>query len=273
MKILNKLLIVIFFLVCINCVKEYIFANPKSVDSLDVPVPEGVDFSLHKRDWDYYNSIFKEGTMPVYKEEEYSSSNISLPLILRGTILGDPTKSFAIIEDISTKKQDLYRLGEDVYGAKIVSMTREKVVLDYEGRKYELQISDKKENKENIVSTPNINKEFVVENDNKALKSSFEIPFTEKPNIDFSKLLTQLKIRPYFESGKCIGFQLDNINSGFIKQMGLKNGDVIQSINGVKIDDPLKALQILYGIQSNNPVHLGVGRGDEKIEMECKVEG
>jgi general secretion pathway protein C len=279
MKILNKLLTLLLFCICINLVREYIFASPKSVESFSVPVPEGVDFNMPKKDWSYYATVFQNGTIPVYNEEKSVQTNVSVDLILKGIILSSPTRSFAIIENMVTKQQDLYRLGDVVNGAKIVSMTREKVGLDYNGIKCELGLYEKKSDS---VKTTMVQDKTETETEEKPINNGIKDILKDKAmpdslksikDLDFSKLLTQLRIKPYFESGKCIGFQLDNINSGFIKQMGLRDGDVIQSINGVKIDDPLKALQILYGIQNNNPIHLGVGRGDEKIEMDCKIEG
>ena len=43
-----------------------------------------------------------------------------------------------MIEDLSTKRQDLYRLGDVVREAKVMEVTRNRVVLDNRGRREEL---------------------------------------------------------------------------------------------------------------------------------------
>jgi general secretion pathway protein C len=277
LNVVNRFLAGIFLFFCLILLKEYITSVPQNASFFVAAEPLPIDFNVPKTEWSYYSNVFKDLAMPVCDFEKPLQPVVSLPLVLKGIILSSPAKSFAIIEDIAANKQDLYRLGDFVKGAKIVSMSREKVVLDYEGNACELTVSGEKLEQ---VKPPVYHKfsfASVPEKDSKPEElRNATVPDLEKNplrNFDFSRLLTQLRIRPYFENGKCIGFQLDNINSSFMKQMGLKDGDIVQSINGVKIDDPLKALQILYGIQNNNPVHLGVGRGNEQMEMDCKIEG
>ncbi len=43
-----------------------------------------------------------------------------------------------MIEDLSSKRQELYRLGDVVREAKVVEVTRNRVVLDNRGRREEL---------------------------------------------------------------------------------------------------------------------------------------
>src|SRR5262249_11564906 len=59
-------------------------------------------------------------------------------LKLVGTVVGPPERTYAVIEDLSTKRQDLYRLGDVVREAKVVEVTRNRVVLDNRGRREEL---------------------------------------------------------------------------------------------------------------------------------------
>src|SRR5919108_5484533 len=59
-------------------------------------------------------------------------------LKLVGTVVGTPERTYAVIEDLSTKRQDLYRLGDVVREAKVVEVTRNRVVLDNRGRREEL---------------------------------------------------------------------------------------------------------------------------------------
>lgn len=242
---MNRGLAVILCLCLLNLIKMYIWTAPLAPEeSLSITPCQNINFDIKKKDWDYYSSMFNEGIDPI------KSVQISLPLRLRGTIISDPVKSFAIIEDLNNKSQDLYRLGDIINGAKIVAMNRESVILDFDGAKQELTMSEASPRTSTVTGGG----------------------LTSSSGVDFTKIMTQLRLKPYFDGGKCVGFQIDNINNNFVKQMGLKDGDVIESINGVKVNDPLKALQMIYGLERSNPVHLGIERSDEKVELECRLK-
>lgn len=118
MRLGNKVLAVIFGMLLLNLGREYLFVKA-AVWNEGTP-SSAINYDIEKKDWNYYSSVFKT-IKPI---------QVSLPLTLKGTIISDPSKSFAIIEDANSKKQDLYRLGDMVYDAKIVSMNRNSVTLD-----------------------------------------------------------------------------------------------------------------------------------------------
>lgn len=243
MRLRNKILVVILGLLLLNLAREYIFVKevppPSSGD-----LPCSINLDVKNKDWTYYSSVFDS------KGETIKSVHISLSLALRGTIISNPSNSFAIIEDLTNKSQDLYRLGDMINGAKIVAMNRNEVTLDYGGTKQEL---------------------FMCE----VAPRTYDVRGATSHNsngVDFAKILTQIRLKPYFEDGKCAGFQINNINEGSIKQMGLQDGDIVKSINGVRVDDPLKAMQMIYSMERNNPVHLGIMRSDEKVELDCRLK-
>lgn len=244
---MQKLLAIIFGLVLLNLVREYIWVKPPDIKDISVGPSCNLEINIKRKDWSYYGNVFNK------KVERIKPISVSPPLVLRGTIISNPHKSYAIIEDMATGVQDLYGLGDIVSGAKIVAMNRNKVVLDYNGTKQELDMAE---------AGP---RPCLIPGHGQGPASAI--------GVDFTKLLAQMRIKPYFSGGRCIGFQLSNINNDFIKQMGLQDGDIVESINGVQVDDPLKALQIIYSIERNNPVHLGIERRDERMELDCKVEG
>lgn len=239
---MNRILGIVLILLLLNLAREYLWVKPEDIDNLKIDAPDSFIIEDNKKPWEYYSDVFggKEKTNIGYKP---------LPLILRGTIIGSTDRSYAIIEDHGV--QGLFGLGDMVSGAKVVAMNRDRVILDYNGTKQELSMSEdmSEAGPRTYVQSEALNK--------------------LNKEVNFAKLMTQLRIKPYFEGGRCVGFQIGNI-SGSIKQMGLQDGDIVESINGVKVDDPLRALEILY---RNNPVHLGIERQDEKIELDCKVEG
>jgi type II secretion system protein C len=71
----------------------------------------------------------------------------ALDLKLKGTILGNNTKSYAVIEDGKTKTQLLYSLNEPVQGAKIIVIEPDHVVLSAQGKNEVLTMSEEDEPK------------------------------------------------------------------------------------------------------------------------------
>lgn len=243
----NKVLIIVLGLLLVNLCREYIWVAPPAIDEAEEEVLLSLDFNIPKNTWDYYESIFTD------EKKVLEPDQILLPLVLKGTVISNPSKSFAIIQDLETGAQDLYNLGDTVCSAKIVAMGRNRVVLEYNGRKQEIKMFEVKPRTFQLC------------------KAS---PRITEPPLDFTRLLTQVRIKPYFESGRCIGFQLSSIRNGsLVERLGLREGDIIETVNGVKINDPLKALQLLYDTERSNPVHLGIERKSEKMELDCRLEG
>jgi len=250
MKILNIILAIILFFSLTNLYREYTSVSYSKISNTTDGGSLPLDFNIHRNNWSYYSSAF---TIRGYKSvsSPISSRSLHLPFILKGTIISTPKNSYAIIENLDTSQQSLYRLNSVIMGARIVSMSRNRIIVEYNGTKQELRTQGKS-----------------------PLPIHKKTTYLKKPIVDFNKILTQIRIKPYFEDGRCTGFQLDNVRNGsFVQQMGLKKGDIIEKINGTQINDPLKALQILYKIRENNPVHLGIERKEKKMELDCKVEG
>ena len=68
---------------------------------------------------------------------------------------------------------------------------------------------------------------------------------------NLNKVVTELRAVPLIKDGKSLGFRIFNIRPGsVIDRMGLANGDVVQSVNGVALDEPSKALAMLEDLRT-----------------------
>ncbi|MGD8389426.1 MAG: type II secretion system protein N [Desulfobacteraceae bacterium] len=59
-----------------------------------------------------------------------------LDLRLKGTVVGEGAPAFAVIQDGKTREQNVYRVGDEISGARITGITWDDVILDVE-RKHE----------------------------------------------------------------------------------------------------------------------------------------
>jgi type II secretory pathway component PulC len=61
-----------------------------------------------------------------------------------------------------------------------------------------------------------------------------------------SAIFSDARILPKYSSGKMTGIELSQIKSdSFFEKIGLRNGDVVTSINGLVIDDPSAQKELL----------------------------
>ena len=65
-------------------------------------------------------------------------------------------------------------------------------------------------------------------------------------------LLASLNITPYMQDGKVNGFIVNNIPSNSLpSQLGIRNGDVVQRVNGVLIDSVNRGYQLFSTLSSS----------------------
>lgn len=68
---------------------------------------------------------------------------------------------------------------------------------------------------------------------------------------DVTQLGTQVRIVPNYRGGKYEGFRMIGMNSGSLfSDIGFTNGDVVQAVNGEKIDSPNKALALYEALKN-----------------------
>ena len=247
---MQKILIVVLILILLNLGWRYLRQIPEGVEyGLSIASTE-ISAEEPAKGWDYYKGSFDARDKP----NVIADAEREFHLVLRGTVISSAKRSFAVIEDLSSGIQGLYRLGDSIGAVRLVAMDRERVLVEYNGTNKSLSMSSAR-----------------------SARSARENPAAdsihrEQP-VDFADLMTKLRIKPYFEGSECVGFQISNIKSDLVQKMGFENGDIIKSINGIQMNDPLKALEIIYKIELNKPVRFGVKRMDEKLDINCVLEG
>ncbi len=89
-------------------------------------------------------------------------------------------------------------------------------------------------------------------------------------NLD--KILYSARATPYFKDGKIEGFKIDFINKrGLINKLGIRDGDIIVSVNGKKLTTVEDALYFLNSFYSLTELRIGVLRGGRKRFFIYKI--
>ena len=81
------------------------------------------------------------------------------------------------------------------------------------------------------------------------------------------------RIVPYYEGGAAKGFRLQGLKSGgMFSAIGIRNGDVILSVNGNPIDSPQKALDIYQNMMTQSSVNLTVLRRGKEEQLTYSIQ-
>ncbi|MBL7214037.1 MAG: PDZ domain-containing protein [Desulfobacteraceae bacterium] len=181
----------------------------------------------------------------------------SLNVSLLGTVTGNKEIAFAVIEEKQKRKQGLYKRGDTVQNATIKKILRGKVVLRVGDRDEILTMEEAASGKirrgggsEGPVTT--------------GATITLAKSDLEKSLKNLGQLLTQVRVRPRIKDGKPDGLQLARIKSGSIfSKLGLKNGDVVQKINGSPIKSPDDVFSLYQRLKSGSHVSVDIIRKGE----------
>jgi general secretion pathway protein C len=189
-----------------------------------------------------------------------------LKLKLLGTVTGDRDKVYAIIEDGNTRKQNLYRTGDSVQNATVKMILRKKIVLRINSRDEILTMEEIVSSRKDagrpfspVAATPR----------HISLKQSQ----VENAFGNVNQLLSQIRIRPYFDKGKPGGLILTGIKPGsFFRKMGLRSGDILTGVDGKNIESVDDAMKFYENLKSASDVTLHLKRRGRTEAINYHIE-
>lgn len=160
-------------------------------------------------------------------------NEVLMKLSLRGTVNAGMENAAAIIENSEEQKQKLYKIGNIIAGGVLSQILKEKVVIRIDRRDYVLIMDS--------ISRPEEDESIVIIR-RQDLENSLE-------NIE--NFMSQVRIKPQFFNDGTGGLIVKDIRQGaLLDQLGFRNGDVIQEINGVVIQNPYRLAVIYEGLKA-----------------------
>jgi general secretion pathway protein C len=176
-------------------------------------------------------------------------------------------ESRAVIEDRETHRQELYRVGEEVHGARIVSIGWDRVTLVRNGVESTLELAAPGERRGD--GTPPQDGGAPTEVPAPAARirrtgtDAFIVDRRELDGVvdNMSGLMTQLRAVAEVTEGRPSGFRLFQIKEDSIfHRLGLQDGDVVQRVNGTVVSDPTSLLTFLGRLRSEPRVAVDIVR-------------
>jgi general secretion pathway protein C len=77
-----------------------------------------------------------------------------------------------------------------------------------------------------------------------------------------AQFFSQMRALPHFVNGKTDGFSISQVQPGSVfDQLGLQNGDLLTSIDGQPVTNPMQAMSLMQTVRTATAIDLVVNRG------------
>ncbi len=206
------------------------------------------------------------------KTAQAAATKVPSKWTLIGTISGG-LNPLATLND--SKETTAYRLNDKLSDDSVLSsIERNRVELRYlDGRIQILEITQ-----DGLNLPVAANSKTVTRDKGPQIRSlgenRWQIPaqVAEDSRANIGNLLRQAQAIPYLEGNQTTGFQMKMIQPGsLIAQLGLKQGDVLREINGVRLNSPEKALQVFGQLRQAKQVSIGLERRGKAMTFAYEI--
>lgn len=203
------------------------------------------------------------------------SGNVSAParaslgvmnkLRLIGVVVGDQRGTFAIVEELATKRHVLYRLHAQIPDVGEVSEIRRDGIVVRSG---ELQELLELATVDKPASTAAVAGAAPTPAPGAPLRKVIDRREVEQAMADLPKLLTQARAVPYLVNGTPSGYRMDYIApASFYEKIGIQYGDVLQRVNGVDVRDPSTMLSLFQQLKNERTVKVDMVRNNQRVTV------
>jgi general secretion pathway protein C len=174
------------------------------------------------------------------------------------------TAAHAVIEDTTTRRQELYRVGDEIRGARVAAITWDQVTLARGDVEATLEIGPPSAGDDAPAALADVP---ATSEPARIRRTGGDAWIVDRREIagavdNMSGLLTQLRAVAEVQDGRPAGFRLFQMKDDSIfRRLGLENGDVVQRINGSTVADPGSLLAFLQRLRSEPRVALDIVRG------------
>jgi general secretion pathway protein C len=200
---------------------------------------------------------------------DVKSAEEELGLKCIGAIAGDPATSRAIIQNIATGAALPYKIGDMVGAATVESIESDRVVLRHAGRRKVLPLQsgavgpgkgrpseDKPQNTQSTMSS------------GKRASVDLQTPVNRPSMTYVEDVFRKAKIEPYVHNGRTEGLKITGLEDTPLSGLfGLKNGDVVQTVNGQSLASKQKAFQVLQKARKQSKLQIQLLRDGKAKEL------
>lgn len=202
-----------------------------------------------------------------------------VPFRLIGTVASEEGNSYAILENLDTQTQDIYRVGDSMGDVRLDRIEQNRVVVLNRGTPEVLDLT---------VGSRELAPRAVVAKANEPVKQGGsgnlvrevanghrEInrrASSSKLNRAACALFEKMELSPHVVQGKSRGLKISGLGDSMVaKVAGLKDGDVLHSVNGHSVSNQRKALQVFKKARKLRSARLELSRGQETKSLAFRA--
>jgi general secretion pathway protein C len=206
----------------------------------------------------------------------------TLPLALLAIMYAPPPNgmrwSVAVMRDTEEKSTGAFPVGGKIHGATVIEILETRVYLDNEGKTEYIDLFEAPAPPP--AAAPVVNKDTdpfaadLAKGIKKVAEHKFELQRSTLESVlgNMALLSRSARIVPEMKDGKAAGFRLFAVRpDGPFALIGMQNGDIISSINGLDITSPEKALEVYAKLKSASHLSLGLERNSQKITEDYTI--
>ncbi len=193
----------------------------------------------------------------------------ALGLRLVGIVAGGPATSRAIIEDMATQATSPYRIGDVIASATIQSIESDRVVLIHNGQSKVLVLHAGRAAKGPAPFDAN---NVGQANPQRPLEA-VQPPSAPSARLGYVEdLFRSATIEPYVKNGRTEGLRITGLEqSPLAAIVGLRNGDIVQTVNGQSLDSKQKAFQVLKKARTQSTINMQLLRNGKTKDLSLDL--
>jgi general secretion pathway protein C len=228
--------------------------------------------------------ILDEATAESDKPLVDLETKTTLPLALLAIMYAPPPNgmrwSIAVMRDTEAKFTGAFPVGGKIHGATVTDVQPTRVYLDNQGKSEYIDLFELPAPPPPPPGAVSANKEndaFSAELANgikKLGENKYELQRGTLESVlgNMALLSRSARIVPEMKDGKAAGFRFFAVRpDGPFALIGVQNGDILSSINGLEITSPEKALEVYAKLKSASHLSLGMERNSQKITKEYNI--
>jgi len=232
--------------------------------------------------------ILDDGTKPDEPEVlTIQETKTTLPLAVLAIMYAPPPNglrwSIAVMRDTEAKATGAYARGGKIHGATIIDILETRIYLDNQGKTEYIDLFEPPAPPPpppGAAPPPAPNKDTdpfaadLAKGIKKLGEHNYELQRSTLESVlgNMNLLSRSARIVPEMKDGKAAGFRLFAVRpDGPFAMIGMQNGDILSSINGLEITSPEKALEVYAKLKSASHLSLGMERNGSKVTKEYNI--
>lgn len=183
---------------------------------------------------------------------------------LKAIYFTSSTKGWIIVEEKGQNASYILTLGEQIDGYVLSTLFKDYVIFQKNKKDYKLEIAEK----ELVNFEQTKTEEFKAKDNGAVISRSYLNSYIT--NVD--KIWNSISIKEIKNADKITGFQIEKITPNTVfSKLGLKDGDVIKSINNRALDSYAEALNVYNNIGNTMNLNIEILRNNETMELNYEI--